>query len=130
VGYFGRNGISDLPPPSDQSFQVTGDHGLWLATPQLMANEPLGYGSQPWLYLLAEGKLWAFNTQSREVSTLLDAPRASAIGHVWRALDKIPASPPGAMPLPAQYLTTQKPAGDIRRWKHRETRATTVLDHR
>jgi hypothetical protein len=106
VGYFGRQGFSDVQPPRDEWFEVAGEQGLSEATPSVVYYEP--NVPQSALILLAEGKLWSFNTQTREVKTLLDAPRATTIGQVWRALDKLPPKQPGVMPLPAQYLTRQK----------------------
>jgi hypothetical protein len=109
VGYFGKGGFSTSRPPRDDWFQVAGSSGLMPATPQIFAYEPGGY-PQTSLFLLAEGKLWSFNTQTREVAALLDAPRATTLGQAWVALDKLPPKTPGVMPLPAQYLTKQKVA--------------------
>jgi hypothetical protein len=107
VGYFGRQGFSETLPPRDELFQVTGHEGLVNATPLVSANEPANM-PQEQLALLAEGKLWSFNTQSRTVESLLDAPRATTLGQAWLALDKLPPKKPGVMPMPAQYLTKQK----------------------
>src|SRR5207248_3112629 len=76
-------------------------------TPVVATVEPINQ-PQPAIVLLAEGKLWAFNTQSRTVETLFDAPRATTLGQVWLALDKLPPTQPGVMPQAAQYLTRQK----------------------
>src|SRR5439155_26590080 len=89
VGYFGHRGFSETRPPRDEWFEVTGESGLSLATPSLGAYEPVSTPQQL-LVLLAEGKLWAFNTQNRTVEILLEAPRATSLGQVWRTLDKLP----------------------------------------
>jgi hypothetical protein len=107
VGYFGRQGVSSELPPREDWFVVTGQEGLSQAVPVVATGEPVGQ-ARPTIILLAEGKLWAFNTQSRTVETLFDAPRATTLGQAWVALDKLPPSQPGVMPQAAQYLTRQK----------------------
>jgi hypothetical protein len=107
VGFFGRQGFSTTLPPRDQWFQVAGQEGLLNATPVVSVNEPVG-SPQEQLALLAEGKLWSFNTQTRTVESLLDAPQATTLGQAWVALDKLPPKKPGVMLMPAQYLTRQK----------------------
>jgi hypothetical protein len=107
VGYFGRQGISDVVPTRDDWFVVAGETGLSHAVPALVTYEPSSRSLES-IIVLAEGKLWAFNTQSRQVDVIFDAPRATTLGQAWVALDKLPPIRPGIMPQPAQYLTRQK----------------------
>ena len=106
VGYFGRQGFADQRPPRDEWFEVAGSTGLHHASSSVATTEPIT-SLDPRMVLLAEGKLWAFNTQTRKVEVLLEAPRATSLGQVWKALDTLPETKPGTMPLPAQYVTRQ-----------------------
>ena len=107
VGYFSRRGFSSELPPRDDWFVVTGQEGLSQAVPVVAIGEPVGQ-PQTKIVLLAEGKLWAYNTQNRTVEVLFDAPRATTLGQAWIALDTLPPTQPGVMPQAAQYLTRQK----------------------
>ena len=101
VGYFGREGFSDRPPPRESQFQIAGDTGLAYATPDRVYYEPY-WSVQPQMYVLANDKLWSIDTRKRTVKSLADCPDATAIGWAWRTS--------AALPDPAQRPGNQTAA--------------------
>jgi hypothetical protein len=91
VGYFGRRGFSQTLPPEGEWFQIVGDYGLRGAMPEVVAGEPT-WNTTPFLYLLADDKLWSIDLGRRAVKPLLDAPRVNTVGWAW----SLPDEPRGA----------------------------------
>lgn len=79
VGYFGRKGFSDRKPSRAEWFQPPGNMGLYGTTPNVAQWEPQ-WGDGHVLYLLADGKLWAADTQAKQVRSLVDIPGEATLG--------------------------------------------------
>jgi hypothetical protein len=108
VGYFSRQGFSDVLPPRDEWFQVPGDKALTRATTlQWGAQEPIYAGGTHPFLLLADGKLWRIDVAHKELKSILDCPQAQGIGSVWEILADRPPVPKGAYPPSAQEVTPQ-----------------------
>lgn len=123
VGYFGRSGFSSGKPARDDWFKIAGDEGVALATPAITNTEPI-YGARPVLYVLAEGQLWAIDTQQRQVKSLLSCPTAFTVGWISQTLAELP---PAASDDPAAvaFMPALHPN---RKLAVRSTESLTVVD--
>jgi len=91
IGYFGRNGFGDSPPPRDQWFDIPGHNGLQhVSTLQFYGQEPRWMGASPRPLLLADEKLWKIDLVKRQVIPLMDSPQGYHVGQAWRILENPP----------------------------------------
>jgi hypothetical protein len=108
VGYFGRQGFSNSPPPAGDWFQVAGHYGLWGATGlSYGAVEPIYAYGLPRFLLIADGKLWNIDVAQRQIRSLLDCPTAYQVSSAWQLLAEVPRSPEGLYRQAAQSFTPQ-----------------------
>jgi hypothetical protein len=106
VGYFGREGFSNVQPPRDQWFEVPSDNGLYGTTnSNWLGREPIYAGGEPFFLLLADGKLWHVDLAQKELHAVLDCPQALSVGEAWKIPAERPSAPPGVSPIAAQQFT-------------------------
>jgi hypothetical protein len=109
VGYFGRGGFREALPPRDDWFEIAGSNGLYGATINVGANEPVSsQTTDARMPLLANGKLWMIDTGQRQVKAVADCPTAIAVGQAWQLPREIPPKVPGAIHQPAQSTTPMR----------------------
>lgn len=106
VGYFGRNGFRDTPPPPEDCFVIDGNQALQGATGRTNLYQP-GFwrASDSLLPLLADQKLWVIDVAKRQVKVLIDCPAGQQLGSAWRLFKELPPLNPDEMFHQAQVIT-------------------------